>query len=145
MIAILERKANISREDENFYQNLILKFCKICIILQDTFFVDTKKQNISAGIPTMACIMWGDIGHPHHSRVRPELKGEGNQGHVLSTSIPYMTFLDKNRLRTQLRRLREDDLQQALPSGVSLPVLDKSPSWGNCAEHPAVTLWVVSA
>lgn len=141
--AILERKPNIPPENSQFYKALLLRFCRLCIILQERFFLNPDDpEDKYRGIPTMACLMWGDMGRPHHSKVRPELKGEGNQGHVITTSIPYMTFYDANRLRGDLCRLRANDLKGALPS-VTLPVHDTPPTWGHCAEHPGVAVCVL--
>lgn len=97
----------------------------------------------NAGLPIMACIMWGNMGIQYQAEVRQEL--DGDRGHVISTSIPYMVLTDRKRLRHQLRDMRRSDIQQALPN-VDIPPVNPQGgvNVGNCAEHPTMAMYVPS-
>ena len=133
--------------DTRYFKDLFLRFCKICIILHGEYFKgsDSKGSERIPGLPSMACIIWGDVGPSFHSEVQPELT-EDSIGSVITTSIPFMVSIDPTNLRDALRKLRSQDLQSALP-GVTFPVRtkkDDKTQWGDCAEHPGVAVYFIS-
>lgn len=145
VFTILEQRRDTSLPEEDFYKTLILKFCKLCNILHAARFYDEEHDNnkhYTPGIPKMACIIWGDMGPPHHSELRIPL--QGGRGYIVTTSIPYMVGFDAVNMRGQLLNLRANDLQNALHGfpGVVLPERTQKPTWGHCAEHPGVTVYV---
>lgn len=99
-------------EEDVHYKRLIPKFCKFCLIIREKYFKNTLRP--TAGLPTMACVMWGHISDMYQSKFQPELDGE--HGHVITTSVLYMVTTDWGNLRLKLRALRKDDLQRALPN-----------------------------
>ena len=112
-------------------------------MVHDKYFKDrdTTDEGHIPGLPTMACIIWGDVGPSFHSEIQPELKVD-NIGGAITTSIPYMVSTDPTNLRAALRKLRSQDLQSALP-GVLFPKRTKDrdgTQWGDCAEHPGITV-----
>lgn len=134
---------NVLVSDETYYRNFILRFCRLCIILYHRYFQargPNARGNLP-GLPTKAGIIWGTMGPPHHSQVRPELKS--STGGVITTSIPFMVTTDPYNLRERLRELREADLRQAVSA--ELPPRDESPTYGNCTEHPGIAAYVVNS
>ncbi|KAK7679948.1 hypothetical protein QCA50_016894 [Cerrena zonata] len=131
-------------EEVLFYGKILIRFCKLCLILHHHFFRPLDSRRLGhkdverGGLPATACIVWGKMGPTIHAIVREE--AQDGQGYMLGTSIPYPTEFSSGHLRVLLTEMRQRDVLDAIPSAADIELEPDAPyGVGPCAEQPIFT------